>query len=116
MIELIHFNDLSPEEVLAALFNASETKGLSCLQPGNSPQFMTVDGARTKIRELAKSGLNGLEFFEIDGHLLYVNLEGGSMAPGLYDRFNGGEGSAQKAIDSLRENREVIDNLSVKVL
>jgi hypothetical protein len=116
MIKLIHFNGLSPEEVLAALFNASKPKELRCMQPGSGPQIMTVEGARAKIQERTRMGLNGLEFIEIDGHLICVNLEGDSMAPGLYDRANGGDGAAQKAIDSLRANQVAIDNFSAEVL
>jgi hypothetical protein len=116
MIKLIDIKDLKPEDVLVALFNASIPPDLECMHPGRGLQAMTVAGARAEIEGRTEMGLDGLEFFEVAGRSIFVNLGGGSMAPGIYDRENGRNGAAQEAIDSVRAAQGDIDKFPAEII
>lgn len=91
----IDITGLSKGQVLAALFNASAPQGMGFLQAANGPQVMDLETAEEITREY-------LVFDYLFGRPLKVDLSGQSFDPMLFDRDNGGNGTAQKIINQLR--------------
>lgn len=102
MSDLIDISGLDKAAVLAALFNASAPQGLGFLQSGRGPQTMTTAVAKGFIDQQGN-----LHFDYVLGRPLKCNLDGDEFDPWGYDRDNGGEGTAKKVIDRLRETSEV---------
>ena len=91
----IDITGLSRAQVLAALFNASAPQGMGVFQAKRGPQVMDLETAEEITRQY-------LVFDYLFGRPLKVNLSGQSFDPQLFDRDNGGNGTAQKIIDQLR--------------
>ena len=91
----VDITGLSKGQVLAALFNASAPQGMGVLQAANGPQVMDIQTAEEITRQY-------LEFDYLFGRPLKVDLSGQSFDPMLFDRDNGGNGTAQKIINQLR--------------
>lgn len=94
---MIDISNLDKAQVLAALYNNAKPRGLGF--GAAEPQDMTP--------EEAQEFLNQNTYFDyLKGRPLKTDLEGTSFDPSLYDRDQGGEGSAQRIIDNLRKGIE----------
>ena len=91
----IDISGLPKAQVLAALYNASAPQGMGVLQAANGPQVMDIQTAEEITRQY-------LEFDYLFGRPLKVDLSGLSFDPFLFDRDNGGNGTAHKIIELLR--------------
>ena len=91
----VDITGLSKGQVLAALFNASAPQGMGFLQAANGPQVMDREFAEEITREY-------LVFDYLFGRPLKIDLSGQSFDPRLFDRDNGGTGTAQLIINQLR--------------
>lgn len=114
----VNITGLSKAEVLAALFNASAPGGMGFLQAMHGPQVMSVEDAEelvgagnTATPDYGGHTLPGrpeLYFDYLYGRPLKLNLTNDdSFDPWGFDRDNGGDGSAQRVIDRLRETKDV---------
>lgn len=103
----VDISDLSKAEVLAALFNASSPAGMGFLQAANGPKVMDITHAQRLIDDLEGSP-QGVYFDYLYGRPLKLDLRVSySFEPWGFDRDNGGDGTAQKVIDRLRETHNV---------
>lgn len=110
--QLVDITGLSKAAVLAALFNASAPGGLGFLQAQHGPDVMTEADAQQYIDlgtspDPGSSGRGDLRYDYLLGRPLKLDLSGDSFDPWGFDRDNGGDGSAQKVIDQLRETNQV---------
>lgn len=99
----IDISGLSKAEVMAALYNASSPVGRGFLQAGASPEEMTVAEAERHL-------LGGTLFGYVNGRSFKVDLDTDSFDPWLYDRDNGGEGTAETIIERLRDTGSVVSD------
>lgn len=111
--------DLSKADVLAALFNAAEApRRMGALQFQSGPYVMTkewaaelIDLGNTATPDYGGINLPGrpeLYFDYLYGRCLKLDLtDDNTFDPWGFDRDNGGDGSAQKVIDQLRQTGEV---------
>lgn len=100
MTNSIDLKNLPKAEVLAALYNAAAPCGLGFLQAAATPSEMTVADAREILaRQQTFEYLNGRSF--------KVTLDTDTFDPWLYDRDNGGPGTAEKVIEQLRSTGAV---------
>ena len=108
---------LSPATVLAALFNAAAPAGAGFLKSQAGPAVMTVADAQIRLDKASRDSIDsdGNYFGGRPKYLRYVfgrfvgfdfNNENGFDAA-EYDRDNGGSGTAQAVIDSLRATGNV---------
>lgn len=99
--QAIDISNLSKAAVLAGLYNAAAPQGLGFFPATVSPGEMTVDEAQVIIDsgQLAFDYLNGRPF--------KVDLSGSSFDPWLYDRDNGGDGTAERIIQQVRDTGAV---------
>lgn len=103
---------LDKAAVLAALFNASRPMGMGMFrarQEGTVDKVMSVEDARTEMRvgddHMRDFGNNfkGIEYFDyLHGRPLKIDLSKDDLRVDLYDRDNGGPGSAAAIIEKLR--------------
>ena len=97
MSKYINISALPKDEVLAALYNASQRQGLGVLQPIRNP--MTALQASVLLMSNDRQSFDYLY-----GKVLKLNLHNDSTKEGLfvggYDRDNG-EGAAAKALAPL---------------
>lgn len=114
----ISIADLPKADVLAALFNAAEApRRMGALQFQGGPYVMTkewaaelIDLGNTATPDYGGISLPGrpeLYFDYLYGRCLKVDLTDDTFDPWGFDRDNGGNGSAQKVIDQLRQTGEV---------
>ena len=115
----INIADLSKADVLAALFNAAEApRRMGALQFDNGPYVMTKEWAAKLVKlgsaatpdygGIIMPGRSTLYFDYLYGRCLKVDLtDDDTFDPWGFDRDNGGDGSAKKVIDQLRETGEV---------
>ena len=113
----VDITGLSKAEVLAALFNASAPMGMGFLQAMNGPQVMDIEHAEGLVNAgntatpdyggYALPGHPKLYFDYLYGQPLKLNLTEDSFDPWGFDRDNGGDGTAQRIIDRLRETKDV---------
>lgn len=96
-IDLTH---LDKAEVLAALFNAASPAGMGFLAATGSKGAMTVADARAMLAEQQC-------FDYIGGRSCKVDFRTNEFDPWLYDRDNGGEGTAERIIERLRKTGAV---------
>lgn len=99
----VDIKGLDKADVLATLYNASKPLGLGFLQAGGAPLDMNRDQAQSLIN----SYHGDLNFDYVHGRPIKVDLSGASFDPWLFDRDNGGDGTAQRIIDRLRETGDV---------
>jgi hypothetical protein len=92
----IDISGLSKAEVLAALYNAASSAGKGFLTAAVSSQGeMTVRQASELLRQRTS-------FDWLNGRSFKIDLSSDTFEPWLYDRDNGGEGTAEKIIEQLR--------------
>jgi hypothetical protein len=113
--EDIDITGLGKAAVLAALFNASAPGGLGFLQAAYGPTDLTIEQAQECIDAVRSSDpvsreTPDLYFDYLHGRPLKLELDGDYINPWGYDRDNGGEGSAKKIIDELRESGQIISD------
>lgn len=104
----VNIRGLDRAAVLAALYNRSRPMGMGVFQA--RPGDMTLEQAREAMQigddharafETAKS--RGLWYFDyLYGRPLKINLTEDDLRVDLYDRDNGGPGSAARIIENLR--------------
>lgn len=116
---MVNIEGLSKADVLAALFNASAPAGMGFLQAANGPQVMDSAYAQDLLdrgsdatgdysRGMATMRQNAVYFDYLHGRPLKLDLSSDiEFDPWGFDRDNGGDGSAQRVIDKLRESGEV---------
>lgn len=116
---MVNIEGLSKADVLAALFNASAPIGMGLMQASNGPQVMdrlyaqelldlgsAASGDYPKGTEIMSS--SALYFDYLYGRPLKLDLSSDiEFNPKGFDRINGGDGSAQRVIDALRESSEL---------
>ena len=95
MTEKVNITGLSKAAVLAAMFNASRPQGMGFISSLSGPDSLDIEGAERIVSET-------LDFDYLFGRPLKLNLTGDSFNPWGFDRDNGGSGSAQEIINSLR--------------
>ncbi|MBU2101166.1 hypothetical protein KKH05_00345 [Patescibacteria group bacterium] len=114
--EMVDISGLSKAAVLAALWNHSAPSGMGFLQAAFGPEEgMTEEMAQEIIGADADPDYPGprsrrrsqLYFDYLHGRPLKLNLEEDEFDPWGYDRDNGGDGTAQRIIDKLRETSDV---------
>ena len=111
----IFIGDLERAAVLAALYNGARVQGAGFMryQPGSmtveqAQEVIAGEGAATDY-PFASPHDDKLDFDYLHGRVIKCNLGGESFHPGAYDMDNGGEGTAQRIIDKLRESGNVAD-------
>jgi hypothetical protein len=109
MPSFVDIQGLDKAAVLAALFNASSCTGSRFKQTGNGPEIMSIDDARAFIQQQANVYSSGLEFLEVFGRPIMVNLSNDNFVPWLYDRENGEAGLAEQVVSQLREPEQATD-------
>ena len=98
--DLINVKGLDHAEILAALFNNAQPKGIGVLV-ARLPSMPTEPMTRDEANEYIKA--SGSFFDYIQGRPIKVYIEGSMLCRAdLYDRDNGGEGSAARIIAGLR--------------
>lgn len=119
MSTMVNIEGLSKADVLAALFNASAPAGMGFLQATNGPQVMDSTYAQELLdlgsdasgdypNGTAAMRRNAVYFDYLYGRPLKLDLSSDiEFDPWGFDRDNGGDGSAQRVIDELRESGEV---------
>lgn len=112
----VNIEGLNKADVLAALYNASRPMGLGFLQASGGPLEMTRENADFLLAAGSDAsgdypagvGRNQLYFDYLHGRPLKLDLSSDTeFEPGGFDRDNGGEGTAQRVIDHLRETGSV---------
>ena len=99
-IDEVDIRGLSKAAVLAAMFNASRPQGMGFISSLSGPDSLDIEGAE---KEIAKTlDCVYLDFDYVFGRPLKLNLTEDSFDPRGFDRDNGGSGSAQEIISSLR--------------
>lgn len=93
MSETIDLTGLDKAEVLAALYNASQPRGMGILY--YDPTSMTTEEAQ----KLLDSGQTYFDYLK--GRVMKVDLSSDQLETWLYDRDNG-QGAAQRVIDTLK--------------
>jgi hypothetical protein len=100
----IDISGLSKAQLLAALYNAASSAGKGFIRAASSPSGdMTVRQAAEHLRRQTS-------FDWLNGRSFKVDLGSDSFEPWLYDRDNGGEGTAEKIIERLRATGAVSSN------
>ena len=114
----IDISGIPKAAVLAALWNASAPAGMGFLRAAGHADTMTVEDAEQLIASgetpdypdfqiPGRRGTRELYFDYLHGRPLKSDISGDEFDPWGFDRDNGGDGSAQKVIDRLRETGEV---------
>ena len=89
----VDIRGLSKAKVLCALYNAAQPAGLGVLQ--YDPTHMEEDEARQILAQFT-----AFDYYK--GRPLQFDLSGDEFEARWYDRHNGGTGTAQRIVDSLR--------------
>jgi hypothetical protein len=98
--DTIDISGLSKAQVLAALYNASSPGGMGFLPAAMTPGDMTVEQAQEILQRQT-------DFDYVNGRSFKVDLTGDILDPWLYDRDNGGPGTAEMIIERLRSTGSV---------
>ena len=105
---MIDISGIDKATLLAALFNESKAQGRGVLQDEFGGKPMPVEYAQQYIDHLEsvfpfpRGGKTNIEIDYFQGRPLKINITDDLFDPGLFDRDNGGPGTAQKIIDQLR--------------
>lgn len=91
----MNIKGLSKPAVLAALFNASQRRGLGFLDRSGAQAMTEADAAKV-IED------QGTYFDYLRGRVMKISIDGDEIETWLYDRDNG-QGAAERAISSLIE-------------
>lgn len=117
MTKMVNIQGLNKADVLAALYNHTRPVGMGFLQAANGPNVMD----RAYAEHLLANGQDAtgdypasfsrrrdVYFDYVHGRCLKVDLSSDTeFNPWGFDRDNGGDGTAQKIVDRLRETGEV---------
>lgn len=98
----VNITGLPKYAVVAALWNAARPQSRLDVKP-----CMSETRAREVADWLMESKLPGDRLDWLDSRVMKVDIRGDSFDPCLYDRDNGGEGAAARAISTLRQNLQV---------
>jgi len=96
----IDISGLSKAEVMAALYNGASAVGRGFLEAEATPWEMTVEDAQQYL-----SRTSSFDF--LNGRSFKVDLSSDSFNAWLYDRDNGGDGTAELIIERLRDTGAV---------
>ncbi|QJU07566.1 hypothetical protein FBF29_02515 [Candidatus Saccharibacteria bacterium oral taxon 488] len=100
---MVNIEGISPAEVLARLFNNSRPVGMGILAAIHGPQELSVEMAQELLDEEKRRGGN-ISFDYLFGRPLKVFFSNDrELDPRLYDRDNGGPGTAAQLINELRK-------------
>ena len=103
MTHMVNIEGISPAEVLARLFNNSRPVGMGILAAIHGPQELSVEMAQELLDEEKRRGGN-ISFDYLFGRPLKVFFSNDrELDPRLYDRDNGGPGTAAQLINELRK-------------
>lgn len=103
MTHMVNIENLPHAEILAALFNNSHPVGMGILAAIHGPRELSVEMAQEIIDE---RGGKSIYFDYLFGRPLKVDLSNGrELDPRLYDRDNGGPGTAAHLIGELRKKK-----------
>lgn len=102
MTHMVNIEGISLAEVLARLFNNSRPVGMGIFAAAHGPRELSVEMAQSIIDEKKRRGGN-ISFDYLFGRPLKVLLSTNrELDPRLYDRDNGGPGTAARLISELR--------------
>lgn len=105
MTHMVNIENLSNAEVLAILFNNSRPVGMGIFAAAHGPRELSVEMAQSIIDEKKRRGGN-ISFDYLFGRPLKVLLSNGrELDAQLYDRDNGGPGTAAQLINELRKKK-----------
>jgi len=93
---MIDISNMYKDEVLAALYNASQPQGMGMLH--YDPKPMTTAEACAILDDMP---VGRKRFDYLKGRIMKVDLSGDSFNPNLYDRDNG-QGAAARALAGLK--------------
>lgn len=97
---MVSIKGLDKAEVLLALYNASHVQGMGFLAAVDK---YDIEDARKDIEDM-NTTFNGRLYFDyLHGRVIKTDISGDEFDPYLFDRDNG-EGAAEKAIETLRNN------------
>ena len=103
MTHMVNIENISKAEILAALFNNSHPVGMGILAAIHGPRELSVEMAQEIIDE---RGGKSIYFDYLFGRPLKVDLSNGrELDTRLYDRDNGGSGTAARLIGELRKKK-----------
>lgn len=103
MTHMVNIENLPHAEILAALFNNSHPVGMGILAAIHGPQELSVEMAQELLDEEKRRGGN-ISFDYLFGRPLKVFFSNDrELDPRLYDRDNGGPGTAAQLINELRK-------------
>ena len=113
--QTINIAGLDKAEILSVLFNNSQPFGMGILRArAQGNHDMTVEEANALINHeqradndfgfSTRQGPDGKQYYfdYIRGRPMKVNLEGDEFDPLAYDCYNGGDGTAERLINTLR--------------
>lgn len=112
MSEIIDISGLDKAAVLATLFNATTPGGMGFVQAGRGPTVMSIEDAQKLIDDgtspdVGSQGAHDLYYDYLFGRPLKIDLSSDTLDPWGFDRDNGGDGTAQRLIEALRQNGNV---------
>ncbi len=115
MTKMVNIQGLNKADVLAALYNHTRPGGMGLLQAANGPNVMDRAYAEHLLANGQAAtgdypaGFSRDAYFDyVHGRCLKIDLSSDKeFSPRGFDRDNGGEGTAQKIVDRLRETGEV---------
>ena len=103
MTHMVNIENLPHAEILAALFNNSHPVGMGILAAIHGPRELSVEMAQEIIDE---RGGKSIYFDYLFGRPLKVDLSNEQeLDSRLYDRDNGGPGTAAHLIGELRKKK-----------
>lgn len=101
MSTTISITGLSKAAVLSALFNQAKTQGLGTLH--HQPAHIMSEEEAQALIDVRISAAGRLAFDYLEGRVLKVDLTHDTLDVYLYDRDNGGAGTAARIIERVRE-------------
>lgn len=105
MTHMVNIENLPHAEILAALFNNSHPVGMGIFAALHGPKEMSVEMAQSIIDEKKREGRN-ISFDYLFGRPLKVFFSNDrELDAQLYDRDNGGPGTAAHLIGELRKKK-----------
>ena len=103
MTHMVNIENISKAEILASLFNNSHPVGMGIIAAIHGPRELNAKMAQEILDE---RGGKSIYFDYLFGRPLKVDLSNGrELDPRLYDRDNGGPGTAAHLIGELRKKK-----------
>ena len=105
MTHMVNIENLPHAEILSALFNNSHPVGMGIIAALHGPKEMSIQMAESIIDEKKREGRN-ISFDYLFGRPLKVSFSNDrELDAQLYDRDNGGPGTAAHLIGELRKKK-----------